>query len=104
MVTIPHEIVSRGSHIFGETFFSTKLLGSSLTTACQQKQVTKLRSVDQPSDVGSVVGDQPTIILIIRDMYVILKTIHFCIPHVRSVEERTQEEQSQNREDSGMDT
>jgi hypothetical protein len=99
MVSMPQTAVSNGSHIFGDIFFSTRFDGSSLNSMSALHLVT-LACQNVPRDIRRVKHTQANRILMVIDVYILLETQNFRVADIRPVDEGTEEQERENREDA----
>lgn len=95
IVIIPHVTVKSGSHILGVMCFSTRLDGNSLRAVSLGRD-TKLIALRLPCDIGGIEDSQTSIVLLVSDTEVLLKSYDLCIPDVGTVQERAEKEKREN--------
>jgi hypothetical protein len=103
IVSMPQTAVSNGSHIFGDIFFSTRFDGSSLKRLSALHLVT-LACQNVPRDIRRVKHTQANRILMVIDVYILLETQNFRIADIRPVDEGTEEQEREDREDAKSNT
>jgi len=96
---MPHIIVKAGSHIFGDIFLKTRLLGISLR-ARQQEFHSVVRKNHMPSNICSIIHRQSSIVLEIRHLQTSLKAIRLCISDIRAVEEGAEKQEGEDWKNS----
>lgn len=102
MVRRPQTAVKSGSQILGDIFFSTKFDGNSLSSCQLCTALNDQESVKEhlPRNIRRVEYAQSNRILVVIDVYVFLQTKNLCVSDIRPIDERTQKQQRENREDA----
>ena len=87
MANTPHINVREGSHILGETFFKTKLLGISLKCNFRGLDHSSGKAGYLPNNVEDVEDGQALLVLQICDLQIFLQANNPGISHICAVEE-----------------
>jgi hypothetical protein len=96
---MPHTAVSNGSHMRGDIFLRTRLLGSSLDSQLRSRCM-KQYGGHSPRNVGCIEDTQPNCKLMVIDANVFLEAEDARIADVCAVDEGAEEQEGENWEDA----
>jgi hypothetical protein len=104
-------MVKAGSHIFGDIFLRTRLLGISLFHEILSARGLHSPSIvtawrcekgHKPRDIGRVIDRKPSIVLPISHFQARFQSVGLGISDICAVEEGAEEEESENGQNSGV--
>jgi hypothetical protein len=99
IVSIPHTVVSNGSHMRGDIFLRTRLLGNSLGSQLCSRCMEQYGR-HSPRNVGCVEDTQPDCELVVVDANVFLEAEDARIADVCAVDEGAEEQEGEDGEDA----
>jgi hypothetical protein len=99
IVRMPHTAVSNGSHMRGDIFLRTRLLGSSLGSQLRSRCMEQYGECS-PRNVGCIEDTQSDCKLMVIDANVFLETEDARIADICAVDEGAEEQEGENGEDA----